>query len=436
MGRIVYFSFPAHGHVNPTLPVIRELTARGEQVSYFGTSRFARAVAETGAQFCPYTARVEMPEHGPGPFAQVSTTLETLLDFCGAVLDDHLDAVRRWRPTHVMFDSFAPWGRMVAQLLGLPGVASVPSILINRAIDERYGARPGRPPEDPRLTPQWCSWFRARCHTRLLGYQLPEPLTPPQLLQTYGDLNLVYTSTLFQPLAEDFDGRRFHFVGPCCSFRPDAPPFPFERLDDRPAILISLGTVYAQRPDFLRTCMQELGGGPWQVVLATGGQVNLPGPLPRNFIVRASVPQVEILRRASAFITHGGMNSVQEALYYGVPMVLAPQAADQFWISARTAELGAGIVVDSERLHPGAIRSSVAALLSGVRYAASAARLAQSLHAAGGPGRAADAIQCSMTHTGWPAGTRQPDSEPRAQAGSLEFSKNPGREENAGALGC
>ena len=400
MGRIVYFSFPAHGHINPTLPVIRDLAGRGEQISYYGTHRFSRAIRETGARFCPYTERVHMPEYGPGPFAQVSTTLETLLEFCGAVLDDHLDPVRKMVPTHVMFDSFAPWGRMVAQLLGLAAIASVPSILINGDIDARYGAGPERTPEDPRLTPRWCAWFRARCHTRLLGYHLPEPLTPPQLLQTYGELNLVYTSRLFQPLAERFDGRRFQFVGPCCAFRPDAPPFPFERLDGRPLVLVSLGTVYGRRPDFLRKCMEELAHGPWQVVLATGGDASGDSSMgdraPANFIVRPSVPQVDILRRAAAFVTHGGMNSVQEALYYGVPLVMAPQAADQFWISARAAELGAGLVLDASRLPAGAIRASVAKVLTSAGYASAAARIAQSLHKAGGHTKAADEIQMGM----------------------------------------
>jgi len=395
MGRIVYFSFPAHGHINPTLPVIHELALRGEQIAYFATPPFARAIAQTGAQFCPYTARVRMPEQGPGPFAQVSTTLETLLEFCGLVLDDHLAMARQWRPTWVMFDSFAPWGSMVAQLLGLPTVASVPSILVNGAIDARYGSGIGRPPEDPRLTPQWYAGFRARCHSRLLGYRLREPVNPPQLLQTYGDFNLVYTSRLFQPRAEDFEESRFRFVGPCCAFRPDAPDFPFERLDGRPLVLVSLGTVYGRVPRFLGRCMEELAGGPWQVILATGGESDI-GPAPANCIVRPSVPQVEILRRASAFVTHGGMNSVQEALSYGVPMVLAPQAADQFWISARTAELGAGLVLDCSSFEAGAIRANLAAVLTGAGYAAAAARIAQSLHDAGGPAKAADEIQSWM----------------------------------------
>jgi MGT family glycosyltransferase len=395
MARIVYFSFPAHGHINPSVPVVRELVSRGEPVFYYGTPRFEHAIRETGALFCPYTARMRMPEQGPGPFAQVSTTLETLLDFTAAVLDDHLEQVQQLRPTHIMFDSFAPWGRLVAQILGLPSVASVPSILINAVIDARYQAVAGQPSEDPRLTPQWCARFRMRCYDRLLPYHLPEPLSPAQLLQTYGGLNVVYTSRFFQPLAECFDRHRFKFVGPCCRFRPDAPPFPFERLDDRPLVLVSLGTVYGDRPDFWRKCMEELADAPWQVVLATGGDAGMGDGAPENFIVRPFVPQVEVLRRSSAFITHGGMNSVQEAMYYGVPMVISPQAADQFWISARAAELGAALVLDPLGA-TGAIRASVAEVLTGTGYASAAARIARSLHAAGGHAKAADEIQSWM----------------------------------------
>jgi MGT family glycosyltransferase len=165
--------------------------------------------------------------------------------------------------------------------------------------------------------------------------------------------------------------------------------------------------------------MEELADGPWQVVIAAGGD-SLPGPVPANFIARPAVPQVEILRRASAFVTHGGMNSVQEALYFGVPLVLAPQAADQFWISARTAELGAGPVLDASRFVAGAIRANVAAVLTGAGYAQAAARLAQSLHNAGGSAKAADEIQSWMDRMG----------------GGIPPVTGNTTGRNAGALGC
>jgi MGT family glycosyltransferase len=395
MGPIVYFSLPAHGHINPTLPVIRELVRRGQPVVYYSTEQFRRAIQDTGATFRAYAAQFRMPDEGQGPFARVSTTLETLLELSRAVLDGHLEQVRTLRPTHIMHDSFAPWGGLVAQLLRLPTIGSIPSILVNGDIDSRYGADARIAPEDPRLTPEWYASFRARCHAGLLPYGLPEIPSPPQLLQTYGDRNVVYTSQLFQPLAEAFDGHRFRFVGPCFEFRPEAPPFPFERLDGRPLVLVSLGTVYGNHPRFFRTCLEELADTPWQVILSTGGNFRAEnlGPAPENFIVRSFVPQVEILRRCAAFVTHGGMNSVQEALYYGVPLVMAPQVSDQFWISARASELGAALVLDPARMEAGAIRGSVAEILSGTGYSAAAARIGASLRAAGGHMRAADEIQ-------------------------------------------
>jgi UDP:flavonoid glycosyltransferase YjiC (YdhE family) len=113
----------------------------------------------------------------------------------------------------------------------------------------------------------------------------------------------VSTSQLFEPLAECFDERSFHFVGPCCAFRPDAPPFPFERLDRRPLGLVSLGTVYGRHPEFLHGCMEELAHGPGQIAVATGGNRSVGNAEPANFIVRPALPQVDILRRAAAFVT-------------------------------------------------------------------------------------------------------------------------------------
>jgi MGT family glycosyltransferase len=394
MGRIVYFSLPAYGHINPTLPVVRELSSRQHELVYFSTGRFRQSVEDTGAHFRAYAGKFDMPERGPGGFAHLSTTLETLLHLSCAVLEQHLDEVRAMQPTHIMYDSFAPWGSLVAQLLRRATIASIPSILINAGIAAQYGE--GAPPEseDARLSPQWYAGFESQCRTKLSRFRLAQPPAPPQMLQSYGDLNLVYTSRAFQPAAEAFAEHRFQFVGPCFAFRPQAPRFPFEQLDGRPLVFISLGTVYGNQPQLIRTCVQELAGGPWQVVLATGG---LPvagwGPAPPDFIVREVVPQIEILQRAAVFITHGGMNSVQEALYYGVPMVMAPQGADQFWVSARTVELGAALALDAIRTRTGTIRSSVEKLIANRRFADAAAHQGRALRMAGGHARAADEVE-------------------------------------------
>jgi MGT family glycosyltransferase len=400
MASIVYFSFPGPGHVIPTLSVIRELVRRGHRVVYYSTERFRELIVHTGAHFRPYATEFPMPEQGPGPFAHISTTLETLLNQSCTVLDHHLTEVRMSHPTHIMHDSFAPWGRFFAQLLRLPSIASVPTILVNRDIDSRHGADTPIHPGNPRLIPQWYAGFRSLCRERLLRYGLPEIPAPPRLLQSYGDLNVVYTSRFFQPLAEAFDSDRFKFTGPCFQFRPETPPFPFERLDGRPLILVSLGTVYGNHSHFFQMCVEDLAHTPWQVVYSAGG--NFPvanlGPIPDNFIVRSFVPQVELLRRCAAFVSHGGMNGVQEALYFGVPLVIAPQAADHFLISSRAAELGAALLLDPTRMKVGAIRAGIASVLSGADYAAAASDISRSLRAAGGPVRAADEIESFIRH--------------------------------------
>ena len=44
MATICFFSIPAHGHVNPTLPLVRELTARGHRVLYYNTEEFREKI--------------------------------------------------------------------------------------------------------------------------------------------------------------------------------------------------------------------------------------------------------------------------------------------------------------------------------------------------------------------------------------------------------
>jgi MGT family glycosyltransferase len=390
MNRILYFSFPAHGHMNPVLPVLRELVRRRCELACYSTEPFRPGIQQAGAAFRNYGPEFRMPKSGPGPFVRVSTTLEALLALTVAVLEHCLEQARRFRPNLVMFDSFAPWGPLIAQILGVPAAASIPSILINAEIDCLHRNAPETP--DPQLTQEWHAGFQQRCGNALMPYGVSKMPSPPQLLQSYADCNLVYTSRTFQPLAEAFDPRRFRFVGPCLEFRPNPPPFPFEQLGGRPLVFVSMGTVYGDRPGFFRRLMQELADAPWQVVVSAGRDLEELAPFPHNFLVRPFVPQLEILKRAGAFLSHGGMNSVQEALYFGIPTVLKPQAADQFWISSRVAELGAGLVLP-QNPEPGGIRAALGRVLTEPVYSAAARRIGDSLRSAGGAARAASEIQ-------------------------------------------
>jgi len=209
-------------------------------------------------------------------------------------------------------------------------------------------------------------------------------------MRNRGTLNLVYTSREFQPHAEAFDAAQFKFIGPSVVPRADAPEFPFERLDGRPLILVSLGTAFNNQPTFYQDCARAFESQDWQVVMAVGTKFNKT--MPNNFIVRVSVPQLELLQRAAVFVTHGGMNSVNEALYYNVPLVMIPQGGDHAWIAARVVELGAGIRLNKGEMSAARLHQAVQAILANARYKEAATQIGLTLRATGGVSQAADEI--------------------------------------------
>ena len=75
------------------------------------------------------------------------------------------------------------------------------------------------------------------------------------------------------------------------------------------------------------------------------------GKVPENIVVQQIVPQLEILQHADVFVSHGGMKSVNESLYFDVPLVVVPQGVDQPVLAKRVAELGAGVVLTPEQSH-------------------------------------------------------------------------------------
>ena len=155
---------------------------------------------------------------------------------------------------------------------------------------------------------------------------------------------------------------------------------------------MSLGTTFNDAPAFYQACFEAFADQPYQVLLSTGGRaMTLPEP-PANVRVMPFVPQMEVLSRASVFVTHGGMNSANEGLWRGVPMVVVPQRGDQFLVARRMAELGAGVAITPAEVTSERLRDAVGRLIAESSFRDRARALGASLVAAGGPVRAADEI--------------------------------------------
>jgi MGT family glycosyltransferase len=394
--RIEFFGLPAHGHINPSLPLVAELVRRGHQLRYWAYPEFQAKIEAEGASFCDLSQYLQLNN------TVVDTNLFCLADqlLAGSevLLDQLLPQLRADPPDLIIYDSLACWGRHLAQALGLPSVCSVTTFALNRSVLGSSGQQTiGLLAMLPAALPNLMAFLR-RSAALARRHAIPRP----QLAEMFSNpaaLNLVYTSRAFQPQAETFSAA-YCFVGASVRLPDPAAPLIFEPAGaalrtDLPLVYISLGTLNNRNLDFYRTCFAALGHRPLQVVLSLGHQIKPSdlGAVPANFIVRPSVPQLEVLRRASAFITHAGMNSVHEALVLGVPMLAVPQASDQHWVAERVASSGAGLCLARQHLSAATLGQALDQLLSTPAFRQQSQRLGQSLLAQGGWRHAADAVE-------------------------------------------
>lgn len=393
MSTAIFFNIPAHGHVNPSLPLVSELARRGERVIYYNSEAFRVKVEGAGAEFraynAPEEARVGQGADSPlDVMARIMTVAEAAIL---AVLDD----VRAAQPDYVIYDSMCVWGKQIARILGLPAICSCSIFFVG---SQNFSALPregaigrsvlGHPVEAARHL--WTHFSVARRLKRRYGVDSPGVF---DFFGNPGDMTLVYTSRYFQIGGERLDDT-FKFVGPSLVERNDHADFPFEFLDGGPAIYISLGTIFNNRPHFFRACMDAFRVSRYRVVMSVGGKVDAAalGPIPGNFLVLPHAPQLEILRRAALFVTHGGMNSASESAWFGVPMVVAPQMGDQLVIARRVEQLGAGVVVDSRRITAQGLREAAERVLGAESFRRQSRAIGESFRQAGGYVRAADEV--------------------------------------------
>jgi MGT family glycosyltransferase len=160
-------------------------------------------------------------------------------------------------------------------------------------------------------------------------------------------------------------------------------------------IYISLGTLFNDNMPFFKLCFEALSSIDTHVVMSVGKKNAIEdfGTIPANMSVHNFVPQLAVLRESSLFITHGGMNSVHEALWFGVPMIVVPQASDQLFVARRVESVGAGIRIENNDVSVGSLRTAVETLLSSPTAREVSARMGQSLKAAGGFRTADDEVQ-------------------------------------------
>ena len=371
--KIAWFCIPAHGHTNPTLGLVKALTEAGHQVWYFSFEDFREKIEDSGATFIGCDGYdFEMEDKGNADRVGKDKVYATELLVSSTLALDEMTSrvIGEIKPDVVVSDSVAFWGKLAAMKHGLPYVSSTTTFAFNK-----YSAK----------YMQESAWDIVRMlaamprinkqlkRLRDKGYPVKSLL---DIVQNDNETNtIVYTSKYFQPRSETFSDK-YHFIGP--SIRPITNPI--EKTADK-LVYISMGTVNQNR-DFYRNCIHLLGQTDWQVVISMGTNPEHYEDPPDNIQIYESVDQMAVLSVADACLTHCGMNSASEGLYFQVPLVLFPQTPEQDAVAKRVEELGAGVRLKS--ISENDILQALRQIIYEPGYKDNAAKISESFRVCGG----------------------------------------------------
>ena len=369
--KIGFVSLPLYGHLNPMTALARRLQSRGNEIVFLGVpdvEPFARAA---NLNFVPY-AEKEYPI-GTAGWEQVAKlhgrevieyTFAELTPGLTKVAFEHLpQAIAKHGIEALVIDTAHFFIELIPMSLGIPYVhvwnvlnvdfsGTTPACL--------FSGPPDTTPEALARNAEGLEWIG-----QFLG-PLAEHFAMPYAAKTGLEIDwsnpaaTVSKLAVISQLPKEFDfpnipwSPEFHYTGPFHDDRGREPiPFPWAKLDGRPLIYASMGTLVNGLEDVYKTILKAVTPmSDFQVVLSVGHNVTIDRlrPIPSNVIVVPSAPQLELLKRATLCITHAGLNTTLESLAKGVPMVAIPIGYDQPGAAARIAYHGAGELIELEDL--------------------------------------------------------------------------------------
>lgn len=386
---IAMFSIAAHGHVNPSLEVIRELVARGHRVTYAIPHLFAEKVAETGAEPVLYTTTLPGPDADPEAWGtELIDNIEPFLTEGVETLPQLAAAYEGDEPDLVLHDITSFPARVLARRWGVPEISLSPNLVAWDGYEEEVAepmyAELKASERGRAYYERFHAWLEANGIT-----QDPDPFVgrPPR--------SLVLIPKALQPNADRVDESVHTFVGACQGDR-EAQGDWQRPADAEKVLLVSLGSSFTKQPEFYRACVEAFGDLPgWHVVLQIGAHVDAAelGDVPANVEVRSWIPQLAVLRQADAFITHAGAGGSQEGLATATPMVAVPQAADQFGNADMLQALGVARHLPMEGATAAALREAVLTLAGDPEVARRLGEVQAGMAGEGGTKMAADLIE-------------------------------------------
>jgi UDP:flavonoid glycosyltransferase YjiC (YdhE family) len=379
--RFLFVVPPLVGHVNPAAAVARTLLERGHEVVFVGHAAEIGHLLPEGASLrslgeLPADVSASIVERSQGLRGLESVQFlwqDFIVPLCRATRREVLAIAREVRPDVLVSDQQMLSGAFAARALHLRWATLAST---SAGVTDPLAA-----------FPKVRAW-RNDLVGRLEAEADLMPVEAPDLSR-----RLVLCFSTRELIGDKAIPAQVRLVGPALAPRRETPEFPWDRLQDKRRVLVSPGTVSADRgAPFYRAVVEAFAAAQdLQLILAAPPE--LVGSVPDHFLVRPRVPQLELLREVHAVVSHGGQNTVCESLAASLPLVVAPIRDDQPVIAQQVVDAGAGLRLRFGRVTPAALAAAVRRVLDEPGFRDAAARLAASFEAAGGVAEAARALE-------------------------------------------
>ncbi|MCA9651195.1 MAG: glycosyltransferase family 1 protein [Myxococcales bacterium] len=373
--RALVLTLPERGHLHPLLGPAAALERSGLQVTWSTSADVRGLLAELGVTRVRLPAGVGAPpaalrgralsETIADPQALRGWIRALLVDAPRPLVEPFRALIRELRPAVVAIDPMVYAGAIAAELEGVPWVGWSTSL---------------NPVVPPGLRSELLSTVTAldpERHRLLEAYGLRARFRVSDVLSPWG--TAVFTT---EALVGPADDPTVHLVGP--SRRPlGGGPLPVLPPPGEPLVYASFGSQAWHQPRRFEKLIEAARGLGIALVAAMGELAEgfRARGLPPGIQCEPFVDQPAVLERADLVVTHGGANSVMEALTAGVPLLLSPLCNDQPHDLAFIERSGAGRGIDLDVASVDEIRGALRELLADGPERAAAARIAASYRA-------------------------------------------------------
>lgn len=370
--RFLFVNLPYSGHINPTIPLVKRLVDAGHTVDYILDPSFKEIVEKAGATLIPY-------DDYDSDWTDIHRYMKAF--------EQAYSTAKRLSEDHdcLVYEAYFVFGYKLSKELCLPTIRLFSTFALNKSSLEDIKKTGG-----PHLT-----FMNSKNPLYNLFVKYYENNKDMMLTHDFFDemaegvqeMNIVYTSREFQPQSENFPDDRFTFVGPSIedNHSDDMPSVPLDHMAS-PIIYVAMGSLL---PRFVKkvyqNCIDAFSGKEVSLILSVGNELEEKDftNLSENIYLYSKVPQIDVLSRSDLFITHGGMNSANEGLNCGVPMIVHSFVNDEPLIASQLVDLNVAEQLDLKKSTPEDIYRKATALMKNIQIKKASSDLKESMQSLG-----------------------------------------------------